>query len=408
MRSVDSESILLDEEMVEEKNYWMAAVAGLTAEPLLPTDHPRPPENSGETDSLEVEVPPDVYLELKSLTSENSFLLYTSLLAALQICLSKYSGRRRVCVGSPARRYDLNPYQPDNALAIVCDVDDLLSFREHLLNVRQVLLDSYARQLYPFERLVRDLCLENVKNKCPLFDVALILTDIHTGLPAVGNDITFTFSKAADRLPGRVTFNPELFEARSIRLLADSFIRCLRSALKDKNKLVRDVQITPEAEASPSFNCTDTRHTARRDGPHPNGSDLARTQTQQLRTATARQGEEGRPMVSERVAPRTEVERMIAEIWREVLAVDEVGVEDNFFDVGGTSLQMAEAFSRLQASVGKDFSQLEMFKYPTVAALAGFLGDQGVEELLSARGHDRGGVRRAARTRRQKVGERKR
>jgi acyl carrier protein len=74
------------------------------------------------------------------------------------------------------------------------------------------------------------------------------------------------------------------------------------------------------------------------------------------------------------IAPRTEVERMIVGIWQEVLRVDQVGVNDNFFDLGGHSLLMVQVQSRLQEVLKSELSIVEMFKYPTVGALASRLG----------------------------------
>lgn len=73
------------------------------------------------------------------------------------------------------------------------------------------------------------------------------------------------------------------------------------------------------------------------------------------------------------VPPQTEMERIIANIWQEVLVVEKVGLNDNFFDLGGHSLLMFKAHTRLQDGLGRSFSMVELFRYPTVSALAEFL-----------------------------------
>jgi amino acid adenylation domain-containing protein len=73
------------------------------------------------------------------------------------------------------------------------------------------------------------------------------------------------------------------------------------------------------------------------------------------------------------VAPRTEFERKITAIWQEALGVEKVGVDDNFFDLGGHSILMAEIFTRLQKEINKDITIAELFEYPTVALLARWL-----------------------------------
>ena len=79
------------------------------------------------------------------------------------------------------------------------------------------------------------------------------------------------------------------------------------------------------------------------------------------------------------VSPVTDLERTIANIWQDVLNVNRVGLNDNFFDLGGHSLLMAKAHSRLQEALEREFSLIYLFRYPTVSTLAEFLTD-GSEE----------------------------
>ncbi|HEX8354146.1 MAG TPA: amino acid adenylation domain-containing protein, partial [Pyrinomonadaceae bacterium] len=70
------------------------------------------------------------------------------------------------------------------------------------------------------------------------------------------------------------------------------------------------------------------------------------------------------------VAPRSEIERVIAGVWQEALKVETVGVHDNFFNLGGHSLLLVQVHSRLREVLQAEVSIVEMFKYPTVSALA--------------------------------------
>ncbi|RCX14282.1 polyketide synthase PksJ [Anaerobacterium chartisolvens] len=72
-------------------------------------------------------------------------------------------------------------------------------------------------------------------------------------------------------------------------------------------------------------------------------------------------------------APSNETEKQIADIWRDVLKRDAVGVNDNFFDLGGHSLLLAQVRSRVEKLLGRDIPMLELFKYPTVHTLAQYL-----------------------------------
>jgi amino acid adenylation domain-containing protein len=80
-------------------------------------------------------------------------------------------------------------------------------------------------------------------------------------------------------------------------------------------------------------------------------------------------------------APQTELEMAIAVIWQEVLKTDGVGIHDNFFDLGGHSLLALTIHGRLQEQLGRhsSFSRLsvvDLFKYPSISSLAGYLSEQ--------------------------------
>jgi amino acid adenylation domain-containing protein len=73
------------------------------------------------------------------------------------------------------------------------------------------------------------------------------------------------------------------------------------------------------------------------------------------------------------VVPQTAMEQTIASVWRDVLNIDRVGVEDHFFDVGGHSLLMIQAVGKLQKALERELSVIELFRYPTINSLAKYL-----------------------------------
>lgn len=97
------------------------------------------------------------------------------------------------------------------------------------------------------------------------------------------------------------------------------------------------------------------------------------------------------------VAPRTKIEGTIAAIWQEALKVEKVGVDDNFFDLGGHSLSMVQVHSKLREAFSKEISLIEMFRNPTVGSLAKYFADEGSQQPSLQKAHDRAQKRRRAR-----------
>jgi len=69
-------------------------------------------------------------------------------------------------------------------------------------------------------------------------------------------------------------------------------------------------------------------------------------------------------------APQTQTEQQIAAIWQEVLGVEQVGIHDNFFDLGGHSLLVVQVREKLHERLQQNLSVVELFEHPTVHALA--------------------------------------
>jgi hypothetical protein len=69
------------------------------------------------------------------------------------------------------------------------------------------------------------------------------------------------------------------------------------------------------------------------------------------------------------VAPRNEVEKLLAAIWQDVLNVEQVGIHDNFFDLGGASIQSLQMVS-LSSMVGFSLGAETIFEYQTIAEVA--------------------------------------
>lgn len=91
------------------------------------------------------------------------------------------------------------------------------------------------------------------------------------------------------------------------------------------------------------------------------------------RRALPRVEQRQRPAASPYVAPKKHLEKIIAAVWKEVLKLEKVSLTDNFFDLGGHSLLLVQAYSRLTSQINRTFPLVDLFAYPNVASLAAHL-----------------------------------
>ncbi|NNC31372.1 non-ribosomal peptide synthetase [Longimicrobium terrae] len=79
---------------------------------------------------------------------------------------------------------------------------------------------------------------------------------------------------------------------------------------------------------------------------------------------------------AEHVAPRTEVERVLAGIWAEVLGLERVGVRDDFLELGGHSLLATRVVARIRAALEGRVTVASLFEHPTIEQLAPLLAER--------------------------------
>jgi acyl carrier protein len=107
------------------------------------------------------------------------------------------------------------------------------------------------------------------------------------------------------------------------------------------------------------------------------------------------------------VPARSETEKALAAIWCDVLGRDQVGIRDNFFDIGGTSLLSVKIISKIREVLDTDIPIVRIYHYPTIELMANFIS-RGKQTGAYAEATDRAQKQRTAFARRkQAIGRRK-
>ena len=164
------------EEMQVQLNYWRTRLQGMSSVLELPTDFPRPPQQTYRGAQFAVHIDPELEAALKRLARSETATLFVVLLAGLQVLLAKYSGQNDVAVGAPIANRN-RPEIEDligffaNTLVLRGEIGPQDSFRLFLRQVLESALGAYAHQDLPFEKLVEDLMSQRDLSRSPLFQV---------------------------------------------------------------------------------------------------------------------------------------------------------------------------------------------------------------------------------------------
>ncbi|MDZ8064840.1 MAG: non-ribosomal peptide synthetase [Nostoc sp. DedQUE08] len=101
------------------------------------------------------------------------------------------------------------------------------------------------------------------------------------------------------------------------------------------------------------------------------------------------------------IAPQSDLERLLAGILSELLKIDRVGIDDNFFDLGATSISILQVAARIKQELGIELPAVKLFQYSTIGSLANYLDSNQNSQPSSDKLQNRAQRQQAARARRR-------
>ncbi|HEU5476173.1 MAG TPA: non-ribosomal peptide synthase/polyketide synthase [Actinophytocola sp.] len=258
---------LADDAMREQIEYWRRQLDGLAALELL-ADRPRLPVQTTNGASREFTVPAGVTAELRELGRQKDTTLFMTLVAACQLLLQRLSGQDDIAVGTVTSGRE----QPEverlvgifvNTLVLRSHIDGRRGFREFLAEVRGTVLDAFANQDLPFERVVDELRPDRDTSRSPLFQVMVTLQNAGNRLPELSGltvseyplpittasfDLGFEFEEHDDGLRGVVDYNTDLFDADTIDRLVGHLGVLLEAVVADPDRPMARLDLLAGAE----------------------------------------------------------------------------------------------------------------------------------------------------------------
>jgi amino acid adenylation domain-containing protein len=247
--------------------YWKERLRGAPTLLELPTDRPRPAEQTYRGAGYHFHLPADVSAGLQALAQREGATLFMVLLAALGALLARYTGEDDVVVGSPIASRTRPELEEliglfANTLPLRVDLSGDPTFRALLARVRDATFEDYANQDLPFERLVEELRIERSLSYNPLYQVMLVLQNTPrgesglTGLVMRGLETTHDTAKldlsawmmeTGQGIFGVWEYSTEIFDRETIARLTAHWGTLLRAVVEGPDRRVSELRlIAPE------------------------------------------------------------------------------------------------------------------------------------------------------------------
>lgn len=264
----------------KQLEYWVNHLQGVPVLDL-PTDHPRPPEQSFQGSNFYFSIEKDKVQALKQLSRSQGVTFYMTLLASFKVLLHHYTGSEDICVGTPIA----NRTTPElekligffvNTLALRSDLSGNPSFVDFLQRTRKVTQGAFANQEMPFERVVEALGIPRDMSYSPVFQVMFVLQNstidegfnlagvnvesLHTAPGTSKFDMTLEFSEESGVLHGDLEFSTDLFERSTIERFVEHYrqlVEAIISAPQTPVGMLNILAPTEKVQLLQTFNATD-------------------------------------------------------------------------------------------------------------------------------------------------------
>ena len=259
---------LKGEILTAQLDYWRQKLGDRPQPLMLPTDYPRPSRQNHRGGAVAFTLDAPISLGLRELSRQKGLTSFMALLAAYKTLLARYSGQNDITIGFPIANRNRTEIEPligffVNTLALRSDLSDNPTFAELLRRVRDNLLDAYAHQDLPFEKLVEEIQPERDLSRSPIFqamfvyqnnpDEEHVLKDLN--FQPIRNpsemakfDLTLTMADREQQTIGSFGFNSGLFEEGSMKRLSSHFQKLIEQVVENPDLPVEKVSFLTDSE----------------------------------------------------------------------------------------------------------------------------------------------------------------
>lgn len=255
--------------MESQMDYWSKKLAQAPEVLQLPLDYPRPMEKSYRGEARSRLLPQALIHRLQKLVYQRESTLFTALLSAYFVLLTRYTGQEDIIVGTPVTNRNHLELEElagmfVNTLALRSNPIGSLTYLEFLDQVTATVLEAISHSDVPFEHLVAVLSPNRNLSRTPLFQTMFLLEQ-SSELPeflgvaverkqadseASKCDITLAISLDKDSTSVTITYDPDLFHSTTIANMLENFETLLESIVESPEAELHQLRIlSPSQQA---------------------------------------------------------------------------------------------------------------------------------------------------------------
>ncbi|WP_439740577.1 amino acid adenylation domain-containing protein [Bradyrhizobium japonicum] len=259
---------LSGERLQRQAQYWRSNLSGAPARLALPTDRPRPAQQSFAGATVPIIIDADLTRGLKRLSRQHGTTLFMTVLAGWAAVLSRLSGQDDLVIGVPSANRGHREIEEligffVNTLALRLDLSGEPSVSELLERTRCTALGAQEHQDLPFEQVVEIVQPPRALDHTPLFQVmlawenktggafdlaGLMVEAAGGGYDQVKFDLELSLGEQGEEIAGTLAYATALFDQTTIERQRDYLLALLRAMAADAQQEVGRIELLSAAE----------------------------------------------------------------------------------------------------------------------------------------------------------------
>ncbi len=252
------------------KDYWLDQFAGEIPVIEFPAAHSRPPVLTNNGAKVKGALSSEAARALQAFATERGGTLFMAVLAAVKALVYRYTGEQDLIIGSPVAGREHDDLEEQigfyiNTLALRTQLDGADSFAALFDKVKEVTLEAYNHQVYPFHDLVDTLDLKRDMSRSALFDIMVDLQHVATGsgemklegveikpYPSEHTssklDLSFDFTLEQDELTFTIEYNTDIYSTEQIERLSEHLVSLTDMAVSSPETSLKALPYLSEKE----------------------------------------------------------------------------------------------------------------------------------------------------------------
>jgi amino acid adenylation domain-containing protein/non-ribosomal peptide synthase protein (TIGR01720 family) len=267
VEKIDENMLLLSSRFLKQKEYWMDKLSGDFTETDILFYHKKSPTSSvdGDRERVKILLPGNLSDSLIKLSKKSDLSLYIILLAGLKSLIYRYTNDEDIIVVSPLHRLKISEYTINSRLFLRDRMNAKMSFKELILDIRTSVLEAYANQDYPFDRLMEYLFSTQPlgSQEKSLSNIACSLGNIHDEKNIkelnIKTKLSLSLLKKEDEITGDIEYDANSYEKYYMERLSQHFVNLLENVVQNVEIKIFEIHVLSKEEKEQlllNFNAT--------------------------------------------------------------------------------------------------------------------------------------------------------